>query len=196
MVASPPIEALGLIEIDGIPRAIRAQDAALKQAEIRVVAFAPVSPGKVIFIMGGDVASVEESVQIADQIAGCHRIDYLMLPGIHPQVVTALLGTKQKIDTSQALGTIEFQTVAAGILGADCAVKTCDVKLGRLHLASGYGGKAYFTIWGQHSDVEAALESASGVTPEKVLDYEIIPAPHQDLNPNRFVRPWALDPAN
>ena len=38
----PEIEALALLEIEGIPSALKAQDEALKMAEIQVVAFAPV----------------------------------------------------------------------------------------------------------------------------------------------------------
>src|SRR4051812_14408223 len=55
-------EALGLLEIDGVPRALRSQDAALKRAPITVLACAPVSPSKVVLIFAGDVASVEESL--------------------------------------------------------------------------------------------------------------------------------------
>ena len=36
---------------------------------------------KVIFIMGGDVASVEESLSAADEIAGSRRIDHLFIGG-------------------------------------------------------------------------------------------------------------------
>jgi len=195
MSENPSIEALGLLEIDGVPRAIRAQDEALKRAPVEVVAFAPVSPGKVIFILSGDVASVEESLQAADEVAGSRRIDHLFLPGIHPQVVKALLGERRDIDPEGALGTLEFSTVAAGILAADCAVKTSDVQLGRLHLASGFGGKAYFTLWGPQSDVEAAVEAAVELADEKATDFDVIPAPSPELDPNRFVRPWSLDPA-
>lgn len=194
-IETPAIEALGLLEIDGVPRAIRSQDEALKRAPVDVVAFAPVSPGKVIFILSGDVASVEESLEAADQVAGSRRIDHLFLPGVDPQVVTALLGERQDVDPTGALGTLEFSTVAAGILAADCAVKACEVHLGRLHLASGFGGKAYFTLWGSQSDVEAAVEAAVDLVGEKAIDFDVIPAPSPDLDPNRFVRPWALDPA-
>ena len=122
MSAVLPAEALGLLEIDGVPRAIRCQDEALKQAEIQIVAFAPVSPGKVVFIFGGDVASVEESLRVADRIAGSRRIDYLFLPGVHPQVVAALLGTRTTIEAHRSLGLLEFSTVAAAIRAADCAI--------------------------------------------------------------------------
>ena len=195
MLETSPIEALGLLEIDGIPRASRAQDEALKRAPVQVVAFAPVSPGKVIFIMAGDVASVEESLAAADEVAGSRRIDHLFLPGVHPDVVGALLGERREMEPYQALGTLEFSTVAAGILGADCAVKTSEIQLGRLHLASGFGGKAYFTLWGPQSDVEAAVDAAGAVTEEKAIDSDVLPAPHPELDPNRFIRPWTIDPA-
>lgn len=195
MSVATNIEALGLLEIDGVPRAIRCQDEALKRAHVEVIAFAPVSPGKVVFIMAGDVASVEESLATANEIAGSRRLDYLFLPGIHPKVVTALLGNRTPIEPNQSLGLLEFSTVAAGIQAADCAIKTADIQLGRLHLASGFGGKAYFTLWGSQSDVEVAVDAANEIAGEKALDSEVIASPQGDLNPNLFVRPWGIDPA-
>jgi microcompartment protein CcmL/EutN len=195
MSVATNIEALGLLEIDGLPRAIRCQDEALKRAPVEVIAFAPVSPGKVVFIMAGDVASVEESLATANEIAGSRRLDYLFLPGIHPKVVTALLGNRNPIEPNQSLGLLEFSTVAAGIQAADCAIKTADIQLGRLHLASGFGGKAYFTLWGSQSDVEVAVDAANEIAGEKALDSEVIASPQEDLNPNQFVRPWGIDPA-
>lgn len=196
MSARGPIEALGLLEIDGVPRAIRCQDEALKQAPVQVVAFAPVSPGKVIFIFAGDVASVEESLAVADRVAGSRRLDHLFLPGIHPEVVEALFGQREETKPHTSLGLLEFKTVASAIQAADCAVKTAAIRLGRLHLATGFGGKGYFTLWGEQSDVEAAVDAAQTSAAEKALDSEVIAAPHHEMNPNEFIRPWGLDPAN
>ena len=99
------------------------------------------------------------------------------------------------MDSHQSLGLLEFSTVASGIEAADCAVKTAQIQLGRLHLASGFGGKAYFTVAGSQSDVEVAIAAAQANAGEKALDFEVIASPHGDLDPNQFVRPWGIDPA-
>ncbi len=194
---APPvqIEALGLLEIDGLPRAIRAQDAALKRAPVTIIACTPVSPGKAILIITGDVASVEESMAEAEALIGSRRIDRLFLPGIHPRVVEALRGRRSQRSV-EALAIVELSTVAAAIESADAALKAADVDLGRLHLATGFGGKGFFTLWGDQADVEAALSAAAEIGGERVIDQELIAAPHDELEAAAFLRPWNLDPAD
>ncbi|OGQ80377.1 MAG: hypothetical protein A2289_17520 [Deltaproteobacteria bacterium RIFOXYA12_FULL_58_15] len=188
-------EALALVEIDGLARAVRAQDAALKKAPIEILASAPMSPGKAALIFVGDVASVEESLAEVVSIVGSRLIDQMFLPGIHPKVVRALRGEKQQRN-NEALAVVELNTMAAAIVSADMAVKTADVAVGRMHLATGFGGKGFFTLWGEQSEVEAAVEAALKIAGERVCDHEIIPAPHDELEDAVFVRPWPIDPAD
>lgn len=189
------IEALGLLEIEGMARAIRAQDAALKRAPVVVLACAPVSPGKAVLLFGGDVASVAESLADAEAVAGSRCIDRLFLPGVHPSVVSAVQG-KRSARASETLAVLELNSLAATVLAADSAVKAADVALGRLHLATGFGGRGFFTLWGAQSHVEAAVAAALAAAGERALDHEIIPAPHDEIDQAAFVRPWPLDPAN
>ncbi len=148
-------EALGLLEIDGVPRALRSQDAALKRAPITVLACAPVSPSKVVLIFAGDVASVEESLDAASGDLGSRLIDRLFLPGVHPSVLHAVRGDRA-LGGADALGIYELASVAATIIAADAALKAVDVRIGRMHLASGFAGRGFFTLYGALSDVEAA----------------------------------------
>lgn len=186
-------EALGLLEIDGLPRAARAHDAALKRACVEVIACAPVSPGKVVLILVGDIACVEESLAAAEHVAASALIDRLMLPGVHPSVVAAFTGRRQQ-RSAEALAVLEVTSVAAAVQAADAAVKSAEVVIGRMHLATGFGGRAYFTLLGKHCDVEAGVEAAHTLAGERLRDVEIIAAPHDDLDKGLFARPWPLDP--
>jgi microcompartment protein CcmL/EutN len=188
-------EALALLEIEGLPRAIRAQDAALKRAPTRVLACTPVSPGKAVLILAGDVASVEESLAEAGTIAGSRQLDRLFLPDVHPDVLEAL-GGGRTTRSGEALAILELKSLAATLQAADAAVKAAKVKLGRLHLATGFGGKGFFTLWGDQAEIEAAVEQALVVAADRVLDHEIIPAPHDELDEAAFVRAWPIDPAD
>ena len=188
-------EALGLLEIDSIPRAARAQDAALKQAPVAILACAPVCPGKVILAFVGDVASVEESLNAASRIIASSVLDHLFLPGIHPDVLLAMTG-KRQAQVLPALALLELSSVAAAIVAADVAVKASEVVIGRLHLATGFGGKAYLTLKGKHCDVEAAVAAVENSATLHLRDVEIIAAPHEDLETMLFVRPWSYDPGD
>lgn len=188
-------EALGLLEIDGVPRALKAQDAALKRAAITVLACAPVSPGKVVLMLAGDVASVEEALAAASDDLGSRLVDKLFLPGIHPAVLAAVRGDRHSISTD-ALGIFELSSVAATVLAGDAAVKAVEVRIGRMHLASGFAGRGYFTVMGTQSDVEAAAAAVSEAAGERLLDAEVIAAPHDEVFDGAFKRPWNLDPAD
>jgi len=40
------------------------------------------------------------------------------------------------------------------------------------------------------------MAAAAGIAREKLLDQEVIPAPHDELDLGLFVRTWPLDPAD
>ena len=187
-------EALALVEIEGMPHAVLVQDAALKKAPIRVLACAPVSPGQAILIFAGDVASVEESLGAVLELCGNRRKDHLFLPGIHQDVLRALLA-ERRVRNREALAVLETNSAASTISAADNARKATAVQIGRLHLATGFGGRAFFTIFGAQSEVEAAVEVVQDSAGERLLDYSVIPAPHDELPDGAFRRPWPLDPA-
>lgn len=195
MAAAATDEALALLEIDGLPRAIRAQDAALKRAPVQILACAAVSPGKAVLIFSGDVASVEEALAEAARLAGSRLQDRLFLPGVHPDVVAALRGARRP-RRAEALGIVELATLAATLAAADASAKAARVTLGRLHLATGYGGKGFFTLWGAQDEVEAGVAAALAVAGDRAVDHEVIPAPHDELDEAAFHRPWPLDPAD
>lgn len=188
-------EAIGLLEIDGVPRALRAQDAALKRAPVKILACAPVSPNKVILLMTGDVASVEESMAAAEDGLGSRRIDRLFLPGVHPAVVAAVRGDRL-VPNDDPLGIFELATVATTISAADVVVKATNVRIERMHLATGFGGRGYFTLRGDQPDVEEAAAILAASMGEALLDSEVIAAPHAELLEGAFRRPWNLDPAD
>ena len=195
MTERSDLESLALLEIDGVPRAIRAQDAALKRAPTLVLACTPVSSGKAVLILAGSIAAVEESLKEAEEIVGSRRLDRLFLPGVHPDLLLALRGARTERH-GEALAILELKNVAATLEAADSALKAAKVGLGRLHLATGFGGKGFFTLWGEQAEVEAGVAASLRVAGERALDHEIIPAPHNELDDAAFLRPWPIDPAD
>jgi len=174
-------EALALIELSSIARGHVVADAMLKRAPVTLVRADFVSPGKFLVLVGGDVASVDESFRLGIEVGADRIIDRLFLPHAHPSLWPALgsLGKRPLIDS---LGVVETTTVAATLLGADAAAKAAAVDLFEVQLARGIGGKAFFTVTGPLAEVEAAVEAAVGVLDAALLvATEIIAAPHGDL---------------
>jgi len=174
-------EALALIELSSIARGHVVADAMLKRAPVTLVRADFVSPGKFLVLVGGDVASVDESFRVGIEVGGDRIVDRLFLPHAHPSLWPALAKTGKR-PAIDSLGLVETTTVAATLLGADAAAKAAAVELFEVQLARGIGGKAFFTVTGPLAEVEAAVDAAVGVLDAALLvATEIIAAPHGDL---------------
>jgi microcompartment protein CcmL/EutN len=181
-------EALALVEIASLARGLVCADAAVKRAQVELLACEAVTPGKYLLLFGGGVAEVGEALAAAEEIAGAQKLDRLWLPQAHPQLLPAVragsagLPAKAKEHEGASVGVVELLTVAAALRAADAACKAARVELQLLHLARGIGGKAWFVLRGELPDVEAAVLAAQTIAGEgMVAGAEIIARPHADL---------------
>jgi microcompartment protein CcmL/EutN len=175
---------LALIEVASIARGHVVADVMVKRAPVQLLRCEPVSPGKLLVLVVGEVAPVDEAYRAGLEAAGAAKVDALFLPQAHEQLPGAVRGEARAGDSANvgALGIVETTTVAATILAADAAAKAAVVRLIEMQLARGIGGKAYFVLTGAVGDVEAAVEAALGaIDAAFVCGTEIIPAPHDDL---------------
>jgi microcompartment protein CcmL/EutN len=151
--------AIALLEFSSIANGILASDAMVKCAPIAVLKSGTVHNGKYLILIGGSVASVEESYFKGLSIAKDHLIDNVFLPDVHDQVHDAILGTRQKC-SEDAIGVFETETVAATIKSADAGIKSAHVDIVEIRLADDLGGKAFTIFTGKIEEVEAAITSA------------------------------------
>ena len=174
--------AIALVELGSIARALRAGDEMVKRAPCRVLVAEPVSPGKYLILIAGEVAVVEESFQAGVETAGDHLLDHLFLPGVHPQVVPAIGGERVEVEID-SLGAVETRTVASAIVAADAACKATPVRLLELRLGAGIGGKGVFTLTGPLPDVQASVEAAAATACERgvLVHTEVIARPNLDF---------------
>ncbi len=174
--------AIALIEYSSIAIGILSSDAIVKCAPITVLKSGTVHQGKFLVLIGGSVASVEESYENGLAVGGDFVVDKVILPDVHFQVHDAILGTRQPCP-GDAVGVIETTTVAATIQAADAGVKGADVTIVEIRLADDIGGKAIAIFNGKLEDVEAAVQIAKGkVTSEEYWIRDIIiPRIHADM---------------
>lgn len=174
--------AVAVLELDSIARGLVVADAMVKRAPVRLLRADPVTPGKLVIVVTGEVADVDEALEAGREAAGVAEIDVLFLPGAHPALVPALDGVRVP-PIEAALGVLELSTVAATLRAADAALKTADVELVALHLARGIGGKGYFVLTGEQDAVEAALDGALEATdPACHVGRELVARPHPDVD--------------
>jgi bacterial microcompartment shell protein len=134
-----------------------------------------------VVVITGEVAEVEEAMQVGIATAAQTLIDRLFLPQAHPALIRALGGGRRVAGLS-SLGIVETFSVAATLLAADAACKASEVELAELRLADGLGGKAYFIVTETLDLVEAAVSAATRILdPGLLVTTEIIAAPHADL---------------
>ncbi len=174
--------ALGMIEYKSIARGVVSCDAMVKKAPVRILETHPVSSGKYITIIGGEVADVEESMNAGLETAEGSVVAHLFLPYVHHSIIPAIAG-KARIKKYGAVGIIETFAVATCVHAADVAVKMTPVQLVELRLADGLGGKGYFIMTGELADVQEALAAAEECVKNEgmLAASELIPAPHPDL---------------
>lgn len=173
--------AIALLEIESIARGYVVADALVKKAPVRLLMTEPITPGKFLVLVDGEVADVESAFVEGVELAGGLLVDKLFLPQAHVALAPAIRGDKTSGGV-ESLAIVETSTVAAALLAADAAVKAADVELIRLHLARGIGGKGYFTLTGSLDSVEAAVSAAAALlAPELLVNTEIIARPHADL---------------
>jgi len=176
--------AIGVLELSSVARGVEVADAVLKEAHVEMLFSTPVQPGKYVMLFTGPVADVRSSVVRGAALAGPDLVDQLMIMQIHEQVVPMLRRKGGRINgTLDAIGVVETTTVAAAIASADVALKSATVDLIDIRIANGLGGKSFFTLTGEVSDVRSAVAAGARLAQERgLLAREVvIPMPHPEL---------------
>jgi microcompartment protein CcmL/EutN len=104
---------------------------------------------------------------------------------VHEQVEVALRRRGGHINGQlDAVGVVETRSVAASIVAADQALKTATVDLLALRIANGLGGKSFFTLTGEVSDIRSSVAAGARSAEERgqLARQVVIPRPHPDLS--------------
>lgn len=176
------IHAIGLLEFNSISQGIKVADIMKKAADVEIIMAQPTCPGKYTVLISGSVSSVNASVQNGVQESGPFLVDHMVISRIHHQLLSAMGGTTEIGDVN-AVGILEYFSVASAIVGADAAAKSAEVNLMQVRLATGLGGKAYVTFSGDVGAVEQALEAGAAANENNGMLYNkiIITSPDKDL---------------
>jgi microcompartment protein CcmL/EutN len=173
--------ALALLEFDSVAAGIRAADLMVKRAPIAHLKAGTVHPGRYLVLLGGTVASVEESWRAGVEAERRFLLDSVLLPDVHEEVYDGALGRRRELE-EEALGVLETRTVATLLRAADAGVKGADVHIAELRMADDLGGRAFVLFDGPLNEVEAALEIGGGrVEKETILHRSLIPRLDDDL---------------
>jgi microcompartment protein CcmL/EutN len=176
------LRAIGLIELNSIAAGVDVTDQMLKTADVELLVGRSICSGKYMVIVGGDVAAVRSSVEAGTERWEGAVIDSMIIPNVHPSIMPAIAGSNVVLKKG-ALGIIESFSVASLLEAADTAVKTAQVELLEIRLAMALGGKAFVSMVGDVSAVNAAVESGAAVVSTKglLVNKVVIPAPSPQI---------------
>lgn len=175
--------AVAVLELCSVARGIEVANCILWEAEIEMLFSEPVQPGKYVMLFTGSVEDLSSAMERGSSLAGGDLVDQLLLQQVHEQVELGLRRRGNLEGQIDALGVVETTTVAAAVQAADAALKQATVDLLELRIANGLGGRSYFTLTGEVSDVRAAVTVAASVASERGMLARdvVIPRPHSDL---------------
>lgn len=175
-------DSIGLIEVTSIATGFEAGDAMIKAASIELLLARSICSGKYMVLIAGDVAAVEAAVAAGAEVAQGSLIDQFVIPNIHPDVFRAI--SRSEVPPLEgALGILESFNVATLIEAADTAVKAAAVRLLEVRLAMAMGGKAFCTVTGDVSAVQAAVAAGRAVIAKRglLVNAVVIPRPSPEL---------------
>lgn len=174
--------AIGLIELNSVAAGMAVTDQMIKTADVELVVSRSICSGKYMVIVGGNVAAVRSSVDAGVDSWEGAIIDSMVIPNVHPSIFPAISGSNI-VHKKGALGIIESFSVASLLEAADTAVKTAQVELLEIRLAMALGGKAFVTMIGDVSAVNAAVESGAAIVSAKglLVNKVVIPAPSPQI---------------
>ncbi|MFT4542558.1 MAG: microcompartment protein CcmL/EutN [Planctomycetota bacterium] len=175
--------AIALLELCSVARGVEVADAILWEANIEMLFSTPVQPGRYVMLFTGSIDDLRGAMRRGSEIAGGDLVDDLMIPNIHEQVELGLRRTGVLNGTIDALGVVETKSVASSIQAADVALKSATVDLLELRIANGLGGKSYFSVTGEVSDVRSAVFAGSKCAEGEgqLARQVVIPRPHPEL---------------
>ncbi|MDD2715979.1 MAG: BMC domain-containing protein [Candidatus Wallbacteria bacterium] len=174
--------AIGVIELRSIAKGIESTDAMLKAADVFLIDSRPVCPGKYLIVVGGEVGSVENSVQAGEQVGSEYLVDSIVIPNVAEEVFPAI-NAATDVAKLEALAVVETFSLTGAILSADTMVKAAGVHLIEIRLAKGLGGKAFVLATGSVGDCKASIAAVNAEFKEKglIIEEVVIPNPHPDL---------------
>ncbi len=176
------LKTIACLELNSIALGMYAADIMVKASNVELVIARTTCPGRYLIVITGDTGAVQSSLQSGIVAGGDQVVDSFVLSHVHEDVIIAFSGVSDATRIN-ALGIIETFTSAAGILAADAAAKAASVQLLEIRFAAGLAGKAFVTMTGEVSAVQAAVEAGvKGVgLSGPVLSHVVIPSPSEDL---------------
>lgn len=175
-------KSIGALEFRSISKGIEVSNEIVKKANVEIIYFKTICPGKFLVIVTGDEGEVNEAIIYGESITGDTLVDSFRVHAVSSPIVEAFKNKYSSKEIVGALGIMETNKVCAGIKALDIALKSSDVKLIKMHLAFGIGGKLVYVVTGTLSSIEYGLAQGKRIlSKSEHANISIIPSPSEDM---------------
>jgi len=175
------LKSLGIMEFSSIAKGIETGDKMLKAATVEILMLRHICPGKFMIILTGEIGDVTEAVNSVVAKDKEKIVESTVISNAHEDLISSFK-KRAHFQCTEAIGVFETATVTSSIIALDLALKSASVRLIKVVLGNGIGGKSYFVISGSVSSVEEATKIAeNSISSKRVIYKTIIPSPSKDI---------------
>ncbi|SHJ56711.1 BMC domain-containing protein [Hathewaya proteolytica DSM 3090] len=175
-------DALAIVELSSVSKGYEIADRMLKIADLDVIMCKSICPGKFLIALTGYVADVEMALNEVNHIEDKHVLSNFIITNPHEDIINSISKKYISKKISKAIGIVEHSSVAYSIKYLDCILKYCNVNLVKFVPGNLVGGKGYFIISSELSNVQEAVDYAlKNIGRNKLINISVIPAPSEEL---------------
>lgn len=170
---------IAVFEFKSISKGTEVTDEMIKLAEVQIIIFRVICPGRLLVILSGDNEAIKTVFNNGNEAGNGQILDSSLISGVENMVIKALT-TRIMMPHKGALGLFETITISSGIKALDSTLKGGNLNLVKLQMASGISGRLVFTVSGDVSDVEQGLKSGeNAIEARRIINTSIIRSPDE-----------------
>lgn len=175
-------KSIGALEFQSISKGMYIADAIVKKANVEILFFRTICPGKFLVIITGEEDAIDEAIDCGEDLAEKSLVDSFRLHNVSPEIVDGFRNRYVHPSYIDAIGIIETRKVCTGIRVLDIVLKAADVSLLKIYMAFAIGGKLVFLVTGSVSSIQYAfLEGKALLSDYESDNIAIIPSPSEEM---------------
>ena len=166
-------------EFKSISKGIEVTDEMVKLAQVQILLFRVICPGRLLVILSGEEDAVTTVFSKGNHAGNGQILDSAIVSGVQSNIIQALT-SRIIMAPKGALGLFETMTISSGIKALDSTLKGGNLNLVKLQIASGISGRLVFTVSGDVSDVEQGIKSGKeAIEARRIINTSIIRSPDE-----------------
>lgn len=171
-------QAVGVVEFRTVAAGLCGTDHAVKNNDIVLMHAETICPGGYLLMFGGGYAPVAGAVNALKARYFTQIREAVVIGNLSAGITERPAPTQARVE---AIGVIETTDTVSAVYAADEAAKTAGVRIERIRLANGLGGKGIVLLSGGVGETQAAVARAAFTCRAKnrLIAEEVITNPHE-----------------